>query len=168
MTMESFSVSTVMNVDVKKITADQNITGACKIMHDNQIGSVVIVELDDPKLKPVGIITERDIVRILGELKPWLSRLPLRELMSKPVITIESEASLKNAADTMNSHNVRRLIVVDAANNMVGIISEKDIFREMVKNRELVAEFFGERLPAESKKLFEKVADFNLGDPRKL
>jgi CBS domain-containing protein len=157
-----------MNVDVKKITADQNITGACKIMHDNQIGSVVIVELEDPKLKPVGIITERDIVRILGELKPWLSRLPLRELMSKPVITIESKASLKDAADTMKSHNVRRLIVVDAANNMVGIISEKDIFKEMAKNRELVTEFLGDRLPPEGIKLFEKFADFDLGHSRKL
>ncbi len=168
MTMESFSVSSIMNADVKKITADQNIVGACKIMHDHQIGSVVIVELEDPSMKPVGIITERDIVRILGELKPWLSRMPLREFMSKPVITIESKASLRDASDTMNSHNVRRLVVVDAANNMVGIISEKDIFRKIAKNRELVAEFFGDRLPAEGKKLFEKVADFNLGYPRKL
>jgi len=46
-----------MNKDVKKITADQNIMGACKIMHDNQIGSVVIIELEDPNMKPVGIIT---------------------------------------------------------------------------------------------------------------
>jgi CBS domain-containing protein len=137
-------------------------------MHDHQIGSVVIVELEDPSMKPVGIITERDIVRILGELKPWLSRIPLRELMSKPVITIESKASLRDAADTMNSHNIRRLIVVDAANNMLGIISEKDIFREIAKNRELVAEFFGDRLPAKGKKLFEKFADFNLDYPRRL
>src|SRR5262245_46763087 len=131
MTMESFSVSNLMNKDVKKITADQNIMGACKIMHDNQIGSVVIIELGDPNMKPVGIITERDIVRILGELKPWLSNMPLRELMSKPIISIRSSASLRDAIETMSSYRIRRLIVVDGASNMIGIISEKDILRRI-------------------------------------
>jgi CBS domain-containing protein len=46
-----------MKADVKKITVDQNVMAACKIMHDHQIGSVVIVELEDPSMKPVGIIT---------------------------------------------------------------------------------------------------------------
>lgn len=93
MNMASVSVSTIMNADVKKITADQNIMEHVKLCMTIKIGSVVIGELEDPNMKPVGIITERDLVRILGDLKPWLSRMSLRDLMCKPVITIESKAS---------------------------------------------------------------------------
>jgi CBS domain-containing protein len=148
-----------MSTNVKKQTDDQNIMGACKIMHDYKIGCVVIVELEDPDSKPVGIITERDIVRILGELKPWLFRTPLRELMSKPIITIQSKASLREAIDMMNSHDVRRLIVVDNDSKMTGIITEKDIFKEIAKNRAVIADFLGTDYPAEHREVYERFAD---------
>lgn len=166
--MESLSVSNLMNKDVKKITADQNIMGACKIMHDNQIGSVVIIELEDPNMKPVGIITERDIVRILGELKPWLSNMPIRELMSKPIISIRSNASLRDAIETMSSYKIRRLIVVDSTSNMIGIISDKDILRRIAKDRQLVTEFFGSNYNADNKEIFRKITEFDLGHPPKI
>ncbi|TLX66234.1 MAG: CBS domain-containing protein [Thaumarchaeota archaeon] len=66
-----------------------------QIMGEHKIGCVVIVEVGDADMKPIGIITERDIVRILGELEPWSNQKSLRTMMSKPVITIESTASLK-------------------------------------------------------------------------
>ncbi|MGC2428942.1 MAG: CBS domain-containing protein [Nitrososphaeraceae archaeon] len=52
--------------------------------------------------KPVGIITERDIVRILGSLEPDLLKVPVRQLMSKPLITISSNSSIKDAMQTMH------------------------------------------------------------------
>ena len=162
MTMESLQVSSMMTKDVKKITADQNITGACKIMNDHGIGRVVIVELGDLDMQPIGIITERDIVRILGELKPWLYRVPLYELMSNPVIKIQSSASDRDATDLMYSRNIRRLLVVNSVNKMVGIISEKDIFKKIAKNRELVTEFFGSSYPAKHKDVLERFMDFRL------
>jgi CBS domain-containing protein len=160
MSIKSLLVSGTMSTDVKKQTADQNIMGACKIMHDHKIGCVVIVELEDPDMKPVGIITERDIVRILGELEPWLNRMPLRTFMSRPVITIEPTASLKKAMDKMNSHNIRRLIVVDNDAKMIGIITEKDIFREMAKNGGLLADFLSTNYSLEHKEIHERFADF--------
>jgi CBS domain-containing protein len=166
--MESFSVSSLMKTNVKKITADQNIMGASKIMHDSRIGSVVVIELEGPDTNPVGIVTESDVVRILGELKPWLSKIPLRELMSKPVITIQSSASLRDAIDAMSSHDIRRLVVVDQHSNMIGIVSEKDIFRRIAKDRQLVAEFFGSKYPTDNnKKILNKIAELDLWNPTK-
>jgi CBS domain-containing protein len=58
MSLDSLLVSGAMSKDVKKLTAEQNIMGACKIMGEHKIGCVVIVEVGDADMKPIGIITE--------------------------------------------------------------------------------------------------------------
>ena len=102
MSLDSTNVSSVMNPDVKTDTEEQNIMSACKIMHDNNIGCVIIVTLENRE-KPTGIFTERDVVRVLGKLSPWLYQVPLRELMSKPVVTVEQTSSAREAMQIMNS-----------------------------------------------------------------
>ena len=77
------------------ITEEEDATAAkiSKIMKMSEIGSVVITEED----KPVGIVTERDIVMkvIMKDRDP--SKLKVKEIMSSPLVTIESDASLKRA-----------------------------------------------------------------------
>ena len=116
-------------------------------MHENNIGSVVIVNHgnDDKNSnnnnKPVGIIAERDIVRIIGTLEPSLLKVPAHELMSKPLITISPNNSVKEAMHTMQVKNIRRIVVVEKEgkgnnnNKMVGIITNKDIFKAIMKNQ---------------------------------
>ncbi len=71
-------------------------------MHENSIGSVIIEKKDDNNnIKPVGIITERDVVRLLGSLNPSLLQTPLRDVMSKPLITISTNGSVKDAIQSM-------------------------------------------------------------------
>jgi CBS domain-containing protein len=159
MNIDSLLVSGTMIADVKKQTDDQNIMSVCKVMHDNDIGSVIIIGLGDPDMKPIGIITERDIVRIIGKLEPWQFRKPLRTIMSKPVITIQSTASLEDAIEKMNSENIRRLVVVNSDNKMIGIITEKDIFREFAKNPLHMKQIFGNKILKKHKDVYEKFAD---------
>ena len=90
MSLESIPVSSFMTRTVKIETEDQNIQAVCKIMNENNIGSIVVVTLRDKAQNPVGIITERDIVRTVGQLNPSLLHVPIRELMSKPLITLSS------------------------------------------------------------------------------
>src|ERR671931_986426 len=87
MSIESTSVSTFMTKDVKTETEDQNIQSACRNMHQKNIGGIVIVKRDNSNgnFRPTGIITERDVVRIIGSLDQSLLKLPLRDLMSKPL-----------------------------------------------------------------------------------
>ena len=63
MGLEIISVSKLMNHDVQTDFEDQNIMSACNIMYSNDIGSVIIVTRNEYQ-NPIGIITERDIVRI--------------------------------------------------------------------------------------------------------
>ena len=70
---EKISVSDLINTKVQTDFEDQNIMSACNIMSANDIGSVIIVT-HDQNVNPLGIITERDIVRILGKLDQPCSR----------------------------------------------------------------------------------------------
>ena len=63
----------------------------------------------------------------------------VREIMSKPVITIFSNGSLKAALQTMQSKNIRRLPVVQKGDGrLLGIITDKDIFRAIMNNQQLI------------------------------
>ena len=78
-----------MTRDVKTEREDQNVLTACRIMYENNIGCIIIVnQSHNNNTKPVGIITERDIVRMLGSMKPSLLQTPLRDMMSKPLVNV--------------------------------------------------------------------------------
>lgn len=139
MSLESISISGIMTRDVKTGTEDQSINAACKIMHDSNIGSIVIVKKNDNTQNETatGIITERDIVRIMGSLNPSLLHRPIGELMSKPLITMSAKNTIKDALQIMLQKNIRRVVVVEKE-KMTGIITNKDIFRAIMNNQTLI------------------------------
>jgi CBS domain-containing protein len=147
-----------MNPDVKTDAENQNVLSACKIMHDNKIGSVIIKGLETGK--PVGIITERDVVRILSRLDPSLLGIPLGDLMTKPLITIDEISSVKDAMQFMNTNNIRRLVAINKDQQMVGIITLKDIFRAINSSPEMFAEFYGTNFPAEFKNMYQRFSEY--------
>jgi predicted transcriptional regulator len=161
MTSETTSVSSLMKRNVQTDFEDQNIMSACNIMHANDIGSVLIVTRNDNET-PAGIITERDIVGILGKLNPDLLKTPLKTLMTKPVITIEESASIKDASKLMNTKKIRRLVVVDKNNKMTGILTQKDIFNAIYKNPGLFSEFYGDNSSLNFKAVYEKFNQYRL------
>jgi CBS domain-containing protein len=134
MSLESVPVSSFMTKNVKTETEDQNIQAVCKTMNENNIGSIVVVSLGDKDQKPVGIITERDIVRTIGQLNPSLLHTPIRELMSKPLITLSPSSTIRDALQTMQQKNIRRIPIVERT-TMQGIITYKDVFRAILNNR---------------------------------
>ena len=158
MSLQSLPISRIMNPDVKTDKEDHNIMNACKIMHDNNIGCVIVVGLEIKK--PVGIITERDVVRILGRLDPTLHKKPLSDLMTKPLITINEVSSVKDAMELINGKNIRRLVVVNKDHQMVGIITLKDIFQLINSSPEMFAEFYGASFPAEFKNMYQRFSEY--------
>lgn len=161
MTSETTSVSSLMKQNVQTDFEDQNIMSACNIMQANDTGSVIIVTRNASET-PAGIITERDIVGILGKLNPDLLQAPLKTLMSKPIITIEESASVKDASKLMNTKKIRRLVVVDKNNKMTGILTQKDIFNAIYKNPGLFSEFYGDNFSSNFKAVYEKFNEYRL------
>jgi len=91
----------------------------------NNIGSVIVVEGE----KPVGIITEKDILnRLVGAQRdPY--KTTANEIMSSPLITIDREKSLLEALKIMESSEIRRLVVVDKG-KIVGMLSERRVLEK--------------------------------------
>jgi CBS domain-containing protein len=167
MSIDSISVSSFMTSNVVTDTEDQNISSASKKMDENNIGNVIIVD-NERDNRAVGIITERDVVRILGKLEPWLLSSPLSALMSKPLITIRSNGSLRDAIHTMYSKNIRRLPVVsntEKSGEIVGIITDKDIFGILMKNQNLVQSLLTDNMMSHNMQtIHERFAEYWFGD----
>jgi len=125
---------------VKIEVEEQNIGAVCRLMGDNDIGSVVIVKRKGKDQIPIGIVTERDIVRTLGRKTGDLKE-PLTTFMSKPLVTIRSNSTAREAMQLMNTNHIRRVVVTDQSDRMIGILTEKDIFRELLKKSGLLDDF---------------------------
>lgn len=158
MSLDTILVSNVMTPKVLTDTEEQNIMSACRVMSENKIGSVVIIKLAGKK-NPVGIITERDIVNILGKFDPVLLQAPLLSLMSKPLITVENKATIHDAMKIMNNRDIRRLVVTNQ-DEMVGIITEKDIFKLISSNPELLTEFYNDTFPLKLSQMNERYTEY--------
>ncbi len=132
MSKKSRPVSSIMTGEVITATADETIKTVCKLMYENDIGSIVIVKrtVDDAN-KPVGIITERDIVRQIGLLELFVVQAPIRQIMSTPLVTIGPNNPIRDAIEIMQVKKIRRLVVIDDREKMVGIITIKDALKEM-------------------------------------
>ena len=162
--IEAISVSSIMTRDVKTEKEDQNVVTACRIMHENDIGSIIIVKMDDKNnAEPIGIITERDIVRLLGSLNPSSLQTPLRDIMSKPLINVSINSAIRDAIQTMQQKNIRRLVISDGE-KMVGIITDKDIFRAIMNNQDLIPSLLGDKLLIEHKTVYDQVGQVWFSD----
>lgn len=132
MSKKSRPISSIMTGRVITATADETIKTVCKLMYENDIGSIVIVKrtVDDAN-KPVGIITERDIVRQIGLSELFVVQAPIRQIMSTPLVTIGPNNPIRDAIDIMQLKKIRRLVVIDDREKMIGIITIKDALKEM-------------------------------------
>jgi CBS domain-containing protein len=121
------TVKDIMTKDVVSIGVDNSVFEAAELMSSNQVGCLVIMDGEVPK----GIVTERDIVR-----RAVAKKLPMdtkvSEIMSSSLITIDPDASLKEAARLMSSNKIRRLPVVKQ-NRLVGIVVAADFVRNVGK-----------------------------------
>ena len=114
-----------MTKDVVSISVDRSVFEVAELMCSSQLGCLVVVEGE----VPVGIVTERDIVRrVVAKKLPLDSKIS--EVMSKSLITVDPDASLKKAARLMSSNKIRRL-PVSKDNKLVGIIVAADFVRNL-------------------------------------
>jgi CBS domain-containing protein len=120
------------------ITTDEDATSdkIAKIMDENNLGCVIVTNKDG---KPLGIITERDLViRVLAKnLKPAMVKA--KDIMTSPLATIEPDATITEAARRMSRLDIRRLGVVYKG-DLVGLVSNKDILGIMPELIEIIQE----------------------------
>jgi signal-transduction protein with cAMP-binding, CBS, and nucleotidyltransferase domain len=127
------SVSEIMSEkEIVTIVANagKSAQDVAQIMVKKKVGSVIII---DKKSDPIGIITERDMVKRVCLKDVAASRIKLEEIMSAPLITIMSYDSIDTASQVMVKNNIKRVVVLEEDNRIVGLLSVTDINRRLAK-----------------------------------
>ncbi|HZL23363.1 MAG TPA: CBS domain-containing protein [Nitrososphaeraceae archaeon] len=136
--LKNITVSTIMTPNVITVNEKQTLREASKFMYQHNIGGLIVLmdtsnnenaEID----KPIGIITERDIARLVAFSSNLSTDTVISEVMSKPLITINQNSSIKEVTDLMQKNDIRRLPIVDNKGKLVGIITAKDILRSLME-----------------------------------
>jgi signal-transduction protein with cAMP-binding, CBS, and nucleotidyltransferase domain len=103
---------------------------AARVMKERARGSLIVV--DDRK--PIGIITERDLVRrIIAEDKSIATKVG--DIMSEPLISVGPEATVSSAANVMYKNGIRRLPVIEEG-RLLGIVTSTDLARALQRESE--------------------------------
>jgi CBS domain-containing protein len=121
------AIKDIMTKDVVTIEASKTVFDAAELMAEKGLGCIIV----EVQAFPVGIITERDIVRRVVAKRGSYDQ-KLTEVMTKTLITVEPETSLKDAARVMSNNKIRRLPVLKN-NKLVGIVVASDFVRNVGK-----------------------------------
>jgi len=108
--------------DVKHANLEETILKTTKMMNEYDIGSVVVTK----EGQPVGIVTERDILKRLFSKRKDSARTKLHEIMSKPLVTIKPHITVIGAAQLMIKRKVKKLIVKNG-DRLLGIVTLTDL-----------------------------------------
>ena len=117
-------VRDVMSKAVKTVRPNSTINEVVRKMNKFEIGSIIVADSE----KPVGIITERDILRRVLEVTVAAEAMKAKEIMSSPILTIDSQATTEEAATLMNSKRIKKIPVLENG-KLVGIVTSTDIVR---------------------------------------
>ncbi len=131
MSPNEIRVKNVMQVDVKTVDKNTALSAAAKLMHALGVSSLIVEP--DYDGDAFGIITRKDIVVSLVEGILDGTSCLVEDEMTKPVITVNSNSTIYNCQKIMRMVGVRRLPVVDG-NQLVGIISNTDIFSKLIQH----------------------------------
>ena len=128
-------VSEIMSENVRTVRPNSTVTEIVRKMNKFEIGSVVVVEGE----KPVGIITERDILRRVLEVTLASEALKAKEIMSAPLITISDQSTVDEAARIMIDKRIKKMPVVREG-KLVGIVTSTDVMRSEPRLVELLGD----------------------------
>jgi CBS domain-containing protein len=125
-------VKDVMEKKVQTLDLNASAKKSAAVMAKQGIGSLVVVQGG----RAVGIVTERDLVSkvIADGLDP--AKVLVRDIMSTPLITIQPDAKIAEAARLMNEYKIRRVVVTAADGSLAGIVTATDFARVLAERKD--------------------------------
>ncbi|HDR53583.1 MAG TPA: CBS domain-containing protein [archaeon] len=134
--MNDVKAKDIMSSPLVTVKGDANAWELSKLMKAKDVGSLLVEQ--DGHL--VGIITKKDLVwRVLAEEQDPL-HVKAKDIMSSPLVTMETEVSLSDVARKMAKAKIRRVIVTENQ-QPVGVVSDRDIVRVAPEQIELLSEY---------------------------
>jgi CBS domain-containing protein len=117
--------------EVVSLGPDSTVADVVALLVQRRIGALLVIEQNEP----VGIVSERDIVRCLCAHGASALQLRVREVMTAPLITISPDDSIPSAMELMTDRRIRHLPVLDSG-RLVGLVSIGDLVKRRIEEAE--------------------------------
>ncbi|MEM8532778.1 MAG: CBS domain-containing protein [Chloroflexota bacterium] len=124
---------TSKNDNVWSVCPTTSITEACRLMAEQKIGALVVVESG----KVVGIVSERDFVHKVLSKQTAIQEITVGDVMTPNIVAIQPEFSVEECMVLMTENHLRHLPVLDN-DHVVGVISIRDVVKEVVEEKEFM------------------------------
>ena len=131
--MEVKTILAAKGASVSYVKPDALISEAIALMHEKRIGSVLVMENAEDKV--LGILTERDIIRIVAEKSCMALQGTVADVMTQDLVACTSDCTLNSIISGMNKFNVRHLPVYKD-DKLLGMISARDVMHFRIQQLE--------------------------------
>ena len=125
--MAEDKIGQIMSKPVRTVKPDEKLSAALAVMDKNSIGSVVVLDGETA----IGIITEGDVVEQISKGAQVLLE-PVKQVMSKPLITGTPDMTVEDAVNLMLEKRIRQLPIVEGS-KLVGIVTDRDLMRSVLR-----------------------------------
>lgn len=120
-------IGEVCNKEIITVQSEDSVLDAAKLMRQNHVGDVLVVENRNGIDFPIGIVTDRDLVMEIMAPELDASVITVGDIMAPEFTTVKESAGLFEAIQHMRNMAVRRLPVVDESGQLVGIVTLDDL-----------------------------------------
>ena len=142
-------IGEICNRSVITTSKDASILEVAQEMRTHHIGDVIVTERADGAEKPIGIMTDRDIVIELLAEEIALDTVDVGDVMSTTLVTAPHDADLFETIRFMGIKGVRRIPVLDDDGGLYGILSVDDMLSVLTKELSFIAEISGRQIERE-------------------
>ncbi len=137
-------ISECARTEVVTASPRETVYEVARLMNEENVGSVVITE----EGRPVGIVTDRDLVvrAVSRDLDP--RRTAIREIMTRDLVTVREDVGIYDAMGCARAEGVRRLPIVNRDGELVGIITMDDMLQLLTQEMRCVTDIIESATPA--------------------
>ncbi len=121
------TVGSIARMPVPTVNRSETVSEIASLMINGNIGAVIVVR----DTEPLGIVTERDLVRNVIYAGRDAREIVAQEIMTAPLITISHDRTVEEALEIMQNNHVRRLVVLKGE-SMVGLLTERRLLRAII------------------------------------
>lgn len=131
--MDAKTILDAKGASVISVTPNVSVSEAVKILHDEKIGVVLVIEEGGDQI--VGILSERDVVRVVAEQGSKGLEETVADAMTRDVVVCTSDTTMQVIISGMSQFNVRHLPVLEGG-RLLGLISVRDVMQHRIEQLE--------------------------------
>lgn len=145
------TIGDICSREIYAVRRDEPLAAAVREMRERHVGAVVVAEPAGELLRPIGIVTDRDVVCGQVDRRADLSCLAVADVMTPDPLTISESAGVAEAVESLCSRGVRRAPVVADTGDLVGMVTLDDLLPAVAEELGALADLIGYQAKRELK-----------------